>query len=239
MKTFACLALPAEHPFWRVEAAPLPQLESLHLGSHADVILQRTDGEAILYTPGQTQTHWMAQQEEKYSKFAYSSKYGFSVARSQKTLEESAPDSMLAFSLFGHIWVKGEVRCWKIENKTIFMEWSPVEGITIETCIRPTENGHIRTHRVASAYYCTAYDTGFAVPYEESSACLRNAGATNARAEWTDGFCAVSCHKGSGKGKILVAEPNTSMITPKTVIPMIEYTIPKGITELETEITFR
>lgn len=115
------------------------------------------------------------------------------------------------------------------------MEWPPIEGITIKTCIRPTENGHIRTHHITSAYDCTSYGTGFAVPYEKSPVCLQDVGAAGVRAEWTHGFCTASCRK----GKILVAEPNKNMIIPKTVIPMIEYALPKGVAELETEITFR
>lgn len=35
--------------------------------------------------------------EEKYDKFAYSTKYGFSVMRSDFNLQDAAPDSVLSF----------------------------------------------------------------------------------------------------------------------------------------------
>ena len=50
--------------------------------------------------------HPFPQMEEKYAKLAYCSRYAFSAARSQRTLEEAAPDSVLSFRYLGHIFVK-------------------------------------------------------------------------------------------------------------------------------------
>jgi hypothetical protein len=65
----------------------------------------------------------------------YSSKFAFSVPRSLRTLEEAAPDSVLAVEHGGMIHTKGITGRSYIEKTEIYMEWCPCEGIDIITRI--------------------------------------------------------------------------------------------------------
>ena len=81
---------------------------------------------------------------------------------------------------------------------------------------------------------CTAWDCGFAVakfvPGFAASAEGREAVVTNHRQK-----CKV---KGkTGVGEVIDAWPNTSLYVPNTAIPAVRYDIPKGRTQLVTEVT--
>lgn len=239
LKAFACLALPKEHEFWQAEAAPLPPLDGIRRLSRADALVQRIGGQVFFYPPGRTQAHQFAQAEEKYSKFVYASRYGFSVARSQKTLEECAPDSMLSFAVFGHIFVRGQIGEWQMGDDWIRTAWSPVEGIDVKTEIRLTENGHIRKHEITSRYDVTAYDAGFAVPADDKTGFTEWAEGEQAYASDQKGFCRVTGRKGEGSGLVLHADPNTNMMVSKTVIPMVAYQLKAGVHQIETEVNIK
>ena len=102
LKAFLFLALPEEHPFWKAEIAPLPKLDQKKYLKHANMLIQRGDGNVVALIPGRTFADGHSHTVEKYAKFAYSSKFGFSIARSSVTLAENAPDSMLAFEAYGY-----------------------------------------------------------------------------------------------------------------------------------------
>lgn len=239
MKAFACLALPKEHEFWSVKAEPLPKMETIQKLDDADAVIQRIDGHSYLYTPGRTQLHQFAQCEEKYSKFVYASKYGFSIARSQKTLEECAPDSVLSFAVFGHIFPKGQIGEWQIDGNKIWIHWSPIEGIDVKSEIEIVEEGHIRRHEITSRYQTIAYDAGFAIPADDVAGFEETTGEKAAEASYGEGFCRVECKSGDGSGMVLHADPNTNMMVSKTVIPLIAYSIEPGVMKIETGVYFR
>lgn len=153
-----------------------------------------------------------------------------------RSLEQAAPDSMLAFEVGGLIYTKDltEPGC-TVSAFGLDYTWSPVAGITVRTRIEPTAAGHIRTHTVESAFDCTAYDCGFALPAEGS---VQQAAGALAHVREQGGFCALRSLAGDGRGEILIPHPNTNLICSKTAIPMIVYTIPCGKCVLRTEISY-
>lgn len=234
LKTFVLLALPDEHPFWKVPSLPMPKLEQIKTLPLADMVVQRRTNEVTIYPAGNFNPPGFVHMAEKYSKFAYSTKFGFSVPRSNRNLGEAAPDSMLAFEVDGYIYVRRGVAEQRIENDTVTTVWSPLSGITVRTEIIPTAQGHIRRHRIESEISCRAYDCGFAVAndcetgFEQSaeggSACTRNC----------HGWCKVSGE--SGSGIVFRAVPNTNLMEAMTSIPAVCYEIEKGVREVETTI---
>ncbi|HIU74458.1 MAG TPA: DUF2264 domain-containing protein [Candidatus Pelethocola excrementipullorum] len=221
MKTFACLALPKEDPFWACEAAPLPWMESQKYLEKADMIIQRRgDGNVVALPGGRTLSHIHTHTEEKYAKFAYSTQYGFSVMRSPMNFGEAAPDSVLSFEVLGHIYMRGQAQNYTVTEDKVLSDWSPVPGIQVHTEIIPTPNGHKRIHIVDSNYDCKAYDAGFALPLGSPEGCV------------------VRCLQGEGSEKLLKPDPNTNLIHSKTVIPVVEYEIHRGKNMLETEVQY-
>ena len=125
MKAFLFLALPKEHDFWKVQAAPLPKLEKFRYLEHANMLIQHSEDQAVALVPGRTEADGHSHTIEKYSKFAYSSKFAFSIARSNVTLPENAPDSMLAFEVYGYFFVKNTIEpSYEIGPGGIVCRWS-------------------------------------------------------------------------------------------------------------------
>ncbi|MCD8105584.1 MAG: DUF2264 domain-containing protein [Lachnospiraceae bacterium] len=162
---FAFLALPDDHPYWMCECAPMPELESLHFLEHAGMLLQRNRGNVVALVPGRFHADGHSHTMEKYAKFAYSSRFGFSISRSQLTLHENAADSMLTFEIDGRFYSRDTTgEGYLLSREGIACRWSPMPYIVVETEIQPTSKGHIRTHRISSEVDCMAYDAGFALP---------------------------------------------------------------------------
>ncbi len=221
MKLFACLARPENDPFWQAEPLPLPPLEPQKYLPHARRIIQRMpDGNVVMLPAGNLLYHIHTHTEEKYSKFAYSSKYGFSVMRSAVNFAEAAPDSVLSFEVDGHIFVRNHVEQWSGSETSMKSVWSPFLGIRVQTEVIPESWGHRRIHVVESDYDCVAYDAGFALPLDAKET------------GWVERI------QGTGEEMLLPVDPNTNLIRSKTKIPAVKYAIHKGKNVLETAFRY-
>ena len=238
LMAFACLMLPEEDDFWAEQAAPLPELPALAPALGGSALVQRdAAGEVVLFPSGRVPGHPFAQSDNKYSKFAYSSRFGFSVARSQRTLEEAAPDSMLAFVINGRVFVrdgveKSEVTRGADGGLRLVSRWSPWPGIEVETVIELLANGmgHVRRHRVVSSVACEVFDCGFAVPGDYHRMSLEEV-------ELVCRVRAVGAAQGEpGEPVLIKPEPNTNISCGKTLIPAVSYQIVPGITQLATVV---
>lgn len=220
LKIFTCLTLHENDDFWKAEMLPLPKMEKIKSFPEAKLVAQRTeDGHAVLFPLGLQIGHVHTHIEEKYSKFAYSSKYGFSVMHSSCNFCEAAPDSVLSFEIDGHIFVRRTIDSGCVQDNRVISDWSPFVGIQITSEIIPTDKGHIRKHTIKSDYDCIAYDSGFAAEIGGSS-------------------CAVRAIQGDGEVLMLRVDPNTNLLRPKTDIPTVKYIIKKGTNEIETEVCY-
>lgn len=236
MKSFILLALPEDHPFWTAEAAPLPAeiaAPGVTPQPCADLLLQRLpDGQLNAYAAGVVERNEHGQFAEKYAKFVYNTRFGFSASRSNVQLEQAAPDSMLAFVIDGWTFVRRHAESFQLFGDRLLCAWSPFPGIRVTTELIPTAAGHIRRHTVESTIECTAYDCGFAVPkFAPGFAEQAVAGCAEARNDAQR--CTVT---GGGAGVVIHCWPNTSLYSPNTVIPAVRYVIPAGTTRLETAV---
>ncbi|MCC8046622.1 MAG: DUF2264 domain-containing protein [Clostridiales bacterium] len=235
---FAFLALPDDHPYWTCECAPMPELETLHYLEHAGMLLQRNHNNVVALVPGRLHSDGHSHTMEKYAKFAYSSRFGFSISRSQLTLYECAADSILTFEINGRFYSRDTTEeGYTIGPEGICCKWSPATGIMVETEIRPTEKGHIRRHRIVSEIECMAYDAGFAIHVSPLDFFQKEDGPS-AMAVCRGDYCTVTSLAGDGHGQVLTPDPNTNLIASKTVIPMAVYKIRKGTQMILTEICY-
>ena len=232
MKTFLLLALPDEHPFWAVVAAPLPALEARRPMPYANMLVQRRAGRVTAYAAGVNEGHGHGQFPEKYAKFAYDTRFGFCASRSREVLCQAAPDSMLAFVIDDNVFVRRVSERWALRPGCLVSRWSPFPGIEVTTTVTPTARGHRRRHEIDSRWACEAYDCGFAVPnfapgYAEA------AGGGEATARTDTLRCTV---RGAGEAVVIACDPNTSLYFPNVHLPAVRYAIPQGHTVLETEV---
>lgn len=216
LKSFLILALSDDHEFFKVEAEPLPKLDSIRVMPEGNMVIQHFGKYMVALTAGQWALWNPTHCAEKYSKFAYSSKYAFSVPRSVAGIEKAGTDSMLAFEIDSLIYVRRKCIDYKIDkNGVIYSKWSPCSGIEVKTWITPTDNGHIRKHIINSSIDCAAYDCGFAVPDEN--------------------YCNIIS---DGETVVINCEPNTNLTNPYTSMNAAKYTISKGENVIETKITY-
>ena len=235
MKSLLVLALPQDHPFWAAEAAPLPKLPALYAMQSADLLFQRLpDGQVNAYAPAEVEENEHGQFAEKYGKFVYSTRFGFSASRSYAQLEQAAPDSMLAFVIGGQVFVRRHSERFQLLGDRLLSQWSPFPGISVTTELVPQGQGHIRRHTVQSAIACTAYDCGFAVPKFCAGFAASAAGPV-AEAHNDALSCTVTALQ-DGEALVLDAWPNTSLYTPNTVIPAVRYDIPAGVCKLAARV---
>lgn len=240
LKVFLLLALPDDHPFWACEAAPLPE-ELTRPGvipqPSADLLLQRLpDGQLNAYSPANYEKGDHGQFTEKYGKFVYSTRFGFSASRSYVQLEQTAPDSMLAFVIDGWTFVRRHSDKFVLLGDRLLSEWRPFPGIKVTTELVPTAWGHTRTHTVESNIACTAYDCGFAVPKFAADFAQSAAGS---EAEAKNAACRCVVKGAAGQGVVINAAPNTNLYDPNTVIPAVRYEIPIGTAVLNTRVESR
>ncbi len=241
MKTFAFLMLPDEHEFWHCEALPLPQLDEIKTLKCADMVVARREGEVFAYTAGTHNNLGCGQIPAKYLKFAYSTLFGFNVAYSNLSLDEAAPDNMLAFVVDGLVLTRRRNISFKINGDTITTTWSPIAGIEVETTIIPTKEGHERIHKIKSDFACTAYDCGFALSNADEAKLTGKADGEKYVMENVDTYSTVAV-KGTRncefkEARRVSAAANTNLLHPRTAIPAVGVEIPVGESELRTEIT--
>ncbi len=236
MKTFLLLALPDAHPFWAAAAAPLPaELAAPGLCPQyaTGLLLQRLpDGQLNAYAPAEVEQNGHGQFAEKYAKFCYNTRFGFSASRSNVQLEQAAPDSMLAFVVDGWVFVRRHSQSRQLWGDRLLSEWSPLPGIKVTTELIPCAGGHLRRHTVESSVACTAYDCGFAVP-KFAPGFAATALPHGAEAHNGTLSCTVTSQSG-GRGFVVEAWPNTNLYDPNTVIPAVRYDIGCGTSRLET-----
>lgn len=240
MKDFAILALPEDHPFWTCEEKTyLPP--AYFREEQARMLITRDAGNHLVtaYTAGNHAGH--VHSVEKYEKFAYSTQFGFSMAKEPETLEKGAFDSMLA--------LRGQRGCWHvrdgcerfaIEQDRVTSTWSPMDGVTVDTTVIPVDgHWHVRRHVVRTSRPLEAADGAFAVcrDWAGKRPCDRICtetlqGENFAAAHGARGSTAIYALAGYERGLMIWPECNTNMIHARTVLPMLRAVLEPGEKEL-------
>lgn len=216
-KAFLFLALDENDEFFTSQALPLPKLSETLTIPEAYMTMQRVGGYTVALTGGQWANWGMTHAPEKYSKFAYSSRYAFNVSRTTHTMYNASPDSTLAFEIDEQVFYRRTcIEHSMGEDGSHYSRWSPCRGITVETTLIPTSGGHIRRHTVNAEFDCTAYDTAFATP-------LGGGG---------------EIYGEGGEGVVLSCEPNSNLIYPKCEIKAVKYNFKKGTSTVETTVVY-
>ena len=237
LKTFWILALPEDHPFWQTPEEEYMPPERF-LDEQVRLLLTRDpeNRQVVAYTAGNHAWEHM-HEDEKYEKFAYSSQFAFSVAKEDSALNRGAYDSMLAVRAAGRdLWhVRSGCEAYKLAEDRVSFTWSPMNGVTIETVIRPAGMWHIRRHVIRTDIALEAAEGAFSVPKDQAGArpCDRISTATeaddsHAAAYGGQGTSAIYALEGYTGGETIATEPNTNLMEPRCVLPMLHSRMERG-----------
>jgi len=169
---FLPLALPENHPFWGAEEAPLPPRRVGHTVPGAKLILvtdpRTRDVTAI--NPGQPVLDWPRNAPHKYSKCAYSTRFGFSVPVGAATPAEGGLDNGLSLSDDGRFFrVREHCVDGEVHDGVAFSRWQPWPGVELCTWLLAEPTGHLRIHWLRTARKLWTLECGFAVGYTDRS----------------------------------------------------------------------
>ncbi len=240
MKVFAVLALPEEHPFWQAEEKRYDPPAVL-CDEQVRLLLTRDEQnrQVVAYTAGNHAYEHM-HEDEKYEKFAYSSKFAFSVVKEAGTLKKGAFDSMLALKGDKDLW-HGRSGCdsFSLSEKEVAFTWRPMDGVCIQSRIIPVGMWHVRKHVITTDRPLEGAEAAFAIPRDMAGARLCDripthcqADEASASAHGPQGSTAIFAIRGYAQGEVIAPEANTNLMASRTVIPTLHAAIPEGTTTL-------
>jgi len=229
LKTYLILALPQTHPFWQAEEQPLPALAEKRTIPNAQQILMHADQSqhVTMLTAGQLELNNYVNTDAKYTKFAYSSRFGFTIERGRFGLKHAACDSMLLLS-DGDDYFRGRRACEevRVDENYLYSRWSPWHDVHIETWQIPFGEWHVRLHRINSARTLDAVEGGFAVKKTEHQTRARGCYllAENGSSAIVDLSPEITRVPDS-----IVTPPNSSIMFPECAsIPLLKTELPQG-----------
>ncbi len=225
MKYFLALAAPASHPFWQAEEEPLEPLPVPSTQRHAGMIISRTETQAVALSGGQTELIHPSG-PLKYGKFAYSSLFAFSVAVHETRPHHGCHDSMLSLRNEWSTWqIREESEERLIEDGLIYSRWRPFPDVTVETVLTGAAPWHLRLHRIRTPRKLWSAEAGFALAWdglEPGGTGYEKLGDTTSPLARTPyGVSGLRDLRGERTGTVWVALPNTNLIAPRTVVPVL------------------
>lgn len=222
MKAFLALAVPADHPFWTSEELPFPKIDSESIQKPSLMHIAHSDDRKhlVALSSGQWCGLDFGHTAEKYSKFAYDTHFGFSVSREPTGLVKGAYDSMLALSDGNDHWrVRRQCESYEVTDEAIISVWKPWDDVVVETRLELKYPWHIRTHTIKTERVLETAEGAFSAPREDGLLPARNASKNEAGALY--GGSGILNMVGDRIAMLVEPLPNTNLIHPRTVIPML------------------
>ena len=220
LKTFLLLAVADDHPYWKAEALPLTiQNRSLAVPESKNFYQYNEDLTHLQAFPaGQFVTH-QNHPQSKYSKFVYSTKFGFSVPKTDYWYYEGNYDSTLALAKDDHYFrPKARDTSYKILGDRIIHVWNPWQDVFVKSTIIPLETCHIRIHEIETKERLAAYDGGFSVPFQ---GVLPVSEKLRVVANSEIGCSSIEAVLGYQEARVVRTEPNTNLFYKRTMLPYV------------------
>ncbi|WP_123533520.1 DUF2264 domain-containing protein [Halosimplex salinum] len=237
-KAFLPLALPSDHPFWRADERPLGETPTTTVQREPGMVVCRDRDADHHYalTAGQN-SHYL----EKYTKFAYSTEFGFGVRSRAPGLGGAGLDSALALTHDGRDYrTRIDVTETEVDGDTLYARWEPWDDVTVDTWLAPASPWHVRVHRLDTDRALESAEGGF--PMDRSGE-----DDTEAVDEVTDGASAVVRYpagtsgvrdlRGDRSGAVVGQDPNTNVVAARTVVPTLQAEYEPGTHWLVTAAT--
>ena len=230
LKAFASLLLPESHPFWSSKEEPLV-LEDANL-KVPGMLFSHNKGNTVALVSGPFKLP-MRHVAEKYSKFAYSTRYGFNVECNLKDFSNASLDNMIGFSFNNKdFYFRNPSKSW-IFKDGLYSEWTPdgADDLEVKTWILQKGKYHIRYHHIYnnSSKDIESREGGFAadIMHDNNIAkFLSSDGKSIAEITTSKDVTLVVDLLGDRKPKICQPEPNANLLYSKVIIPQLTGHIP-------------
>lgn len=229
MKIFAPLCLPESHPFWASEELPLPKRKSINSFPIPGMIICHQPTHSVMLVSGPGTSLQMRHMPEKYNKFAYSSRYGFSIESDSRGFSVGAFDSMLALSDDGkHFRVRESCEDVQIADNILFSRWHPWPDVAVETWLVACDIWHVRLHQVSSPRPLETAEGGFSVPkldfkQDEISEEAYRASISGAMGDFSG---IVDWSYPSRSARVMSPHGNVNVMFPRTLVPQLHGMVP-------------
>lgn len=229
LKAMLILALKENSPFWEAQELALPQRAATHAIAHADQILVHQPDHLWMLTSGQLELNNYVNTEAKYCKFAYSTRYGFTVERGRYGLSHAAVDSMLLLSENDNYW-RGRRDCTSVTTAEdrIYSRWQPWHDVTIDSWLLVLGEWQIRVHRIATARELATAEGGFSIPNRPLPAVGSHPRGCQLIAA-DDASTIVCLSPQARRGEPLVTPPNSNVLfAERAAVPVLRGELTTG-----------
>jgi hypothetical protein len=237
-KAFLPLAVSEDHPFWTSPEMPLASSSTPVAQRHPGMVMMPCKDDVVALSSGQ-ENRQMRFGSEKYAKFAYSTRYGFSVESDERAFAGGAFDSMLAFSDDGiHYRVRETNEEARLAGDVLYSKWSPWPDVVVETWLLHSAPWHVRVHRITTPRPLSTAEGGFAIARRDFEADTLVAVPGSAHAIGAEDFSGIRDLSSTvaREGLVQKAPPNTNLIIAKTLVPQLRATLPAGETILRSAV---
>ncbi|WP_424321312.1 DUF2264 domain-containing protein [Lacticaseibacillus chiayiensis] len=231
-KSLILLGLPADHAFWQVKEASLEKWQ--HVAETGPGFLIDHDDQQVtaLSARQYANSPQLYRGTEKYSKFAYSTYFGFNVSRGQSGLSQFAIDSTLAFSIPGHDqYATRHV----VDDAAVFSDyavtkWRVWHDIQVVSYLIPVAaNCHVRLHEIDTPYAVMTAEGGFPLANWNHKYNQSRISETVCVAYSDHGQSLIKSLAGTRQPLLVPQGPNTNLYSPeKNAIPVLTATLTAG-----------
>lgn len=229
LKTVLILALNEQDAFWQAEELPLPELASEHSIPHASQVLVHQPDHLWMLTSGQLELNNFVNTEAKYCKFAYSTRFGFTIERGRYDLNHAAADSMLLLSEKDRYW-RGRRDCTHVHtgDGIIYSRWQPWHDVIIDTWLVALSDWQVRVHHINTARPLDTAEGGFSLAY--SSRLEITTRENGCQLTTPDDVIALRCLSATPRrGESLLTPPNSHILfAERAAIPVLRGELSPG-----------
>jgi hypothetical protein len=220
---FQVLAFPENHPIWNQLAGDSPfTQDATRVERVPNLILSRQDDgrNAILFNQGSMHPLDFGNHPAKYSKFAYSSHFGFNLA----TPAISSFDNMISLSRDGGVWshrfqfqpLPGQGD-WVLSRHAPFPDQPDVQVVSALTV---HGNWHVRFHEIRNpGDPLQVREAGF--PIDSSECSCSEVSGSDVEIRGANGSCRVVGVLGEWVGEISGIHPNMNLYSRYAMVPFV------------------
>lgn len=229
-KLFLILALPDSDAFWQEAEKPLPMMSGGHMIHEAAQILTHNDDSRHVWmtTSGQRELNNFVNTDAKYTKFAYSNRFGFTLDRGRYGLSHAGCDSALLLSE-GDGYYRSRRVCDAVltHDDFIYSRWQAWSGVSVETWLIPVNHWQVRVHHITNERHLEAVDGGFALKYRPLPKVKTEDDLVQITTE--DDFCILRSFSRGSLADTVITPPNSHILfADRAIIPVLRTNLECG-----------